>query len=247
MLHSPLSSSLANGAAASASAGNSIWAPSLWNTLRNRPFNSSDCEAPHRCIVCVCAVFSLMRVCAAGYWGMEGAKYFYQRGNQMSSYSSPMEIACPPPPPKIDSSIFKKAIVMTDGLCGSTCAVFVSHITAVNHVTSVTTGGLAATSKQMLWSFPGGLVYNLDSLIGDVNTLGMTKFPYVPAALPSGGRLTFALLEIYDWQATGADEWVTPLEFIYKSADHNLPNWCFDDSCRPALYKQVSQLFSTVQ
>jgi hypothetical protein len=110
-----------------------------------------------------------------------GAKYIYQRGGALSQYSSPMEIACPPPPQKIDSSVFKKAIVMTDGayccrsvglchimkqrvmsaflrvdllarcfsssscrehshcldegLCGSTCAVFVSHISSVNHVT----------------------------------------------------------------------------------------------------------------
>jgi hypothetical protein len=44
-----------------------------------------------------------------------GAKYLYTRGGQTSQYSSPMEIACPPLPAKVDSSVFQKAIVMTDG------------------------------------------------------------------------------------------------------------------------------------
>jgi hypothetical protein len=51
------------------------------------------------------------------------------------------------------------------------------------------TGGLAATSKQMLWSFPGGLVYNLGSLLQDVQQLNMTNFPYVPAPLPGTSDL----------------------------------------------------------
>lgn len=219
MIHSPLSASLANGAAAAGS--QSLWSPQLWNTLRNRPFVSSD-----------------------WYWGYEGAKYMHTRGESTSSYTTPMEISCPPPPPKVDSSVFKKAIVMTDGLCGSTCAVFVSHITAVEHVTSVVTGGIAAIGKQMLWSFPGGLVYNLDSLTQDVQSLGMTNFPYVPQPLPSGGQLTFALLEIYDWQT---EDWQVPLEFIFKPSNHQIENWCSDDSCRPYLYKQVDSLFSTIQ
>lgn len=144
----------------------------------------------------------------------------------------------------VDSTVFTKAIVMTDGLCGSTCAVFSSHITAVNHVTSVVTGGIASVAKQQYFSFPGGLVYNLDSLINDVTQLGLKSYPYVPAALPGGGRLTFTLLEIYDWQNTNQLE--VPLEFLFRPAEHVIPNWCYDDSCRPALYKQVSSLFKTV-
>ncbi len=146
MIQSPLGATMANAAAATNDVS-SVWSPLLWTTLRSRNFTSSD-----------------------WYWGQEGEKYQYTRGGKSSAYSSPIEIFCGKQPPRADASVFTKAIVLTDGLCGSTCSVVASHISAVNHATSVVYGGFADIAKQQLWSFPGGLVYNIDALIGDAQT-----------------------------------------------------------------------------
>jgi hypothetical protein len=164
----------------------------------------------------------------------------------VSSYSSPIEIFCGKQPPRVDASVFTKAIVLTDGLCGSTCSVVASHISAVNHATSVVYGGFADIAKQQLWSFPGGLVYNIEALVGDARTFGVTNWPYVPQALPAGGSVSWAMFEIYPWNRP-SDDWRTPLEFVFTAADHVIDLWCFNDpACTQRLYAIVDKIFGTI-
>jgi hypothetical protein len=47
---------------------------------------------------------------------------------------------------------YKKIIFVTDGLCGSTCAVFSSHLDEVDNVDSVAIGGYAGTKCSVLFS-----------------------------------------------------------------------------------------------
>lgn len=48
-----------------------------------------------------------------------------------------------------------KILLVSDGLCGSTCAVFSSHLDEVDHVNSVSLGGVYP-NPQAFFSFPGG-------------------------------------------------------------------------------------------
>jgi hypothetical protein len=168
----------------------------------------------------------------------------YTRGGINDAYSQRIYHACTYPTANPPYQ-FQKIAVLSDGTCGSTCAVFTSHLDEVDSVITVAMGGIAGQPMQY-FSFPGGEVLPLTGLQAVANFLGVTNQTIVPAAFPNTASLTFAFLEIYPWfkNQTALN---LPLEFIFRSSNHRLDTWPIPGETpaqQEALYQQVATLFT---
>jgi hypothetical protein len=95
------------------------------------------------------------------FWADENGTYYtdltwyspgqtHLRGGVVGVYSNRIFHPCDYTP--VISYKYKKIIFVTDGLCGSTCAVFSSHLDEVDNVDSVAIGGYAGTKCSVLFS-----------------------------------------------------------------------------------------------
>eukprot|EP01102_Stenamoeba_stenopodia_P007170 TRINITY_DN2003_c0_g1_i1.p1 TRINITY_DN2003_c0_g1~~TRINITY_DN2003_c0_g1_i1.p1 ORF type:complete len:649 (-),score=177.00 TRINITY_DN2003_c0_g1_i1:68-1969(-) len=168
-------------------------------------------------------------------WYMPGVQY--TRGGVVGNYSQLIHLACDAIYSPVNY-LFKKILLFTDGLCGSTCAVFSSHLAMADHVDTVVMGGFLNVSQQY-YSFPGGQVFEYFELSELAMMAGVT--PAVPFVLPPGADATFALQEIYSWNSSDPD---IPLEFLFKPADFHLVEWGSINAT--TLYNQVAQFFPSL-
>lgn len=175
------------------------------------------------------------------------------RGGSSSNYSQPVHHACKYKDVPTDW-VFKKVLVVTDGLCGSTCAVVSTHLADLDHVDTLVVGGING-QKQQYFSFPGGQVMGYSVLLQYAQALGLITSPLMPRAFPNGAQQSFTFLEIYPWtilnaeqvpkQQAGADpRLTTPLEFIFDPADFRLPIWSFSDDDDLTLWNAVVPFFT---
>lgn len=166
---------------------------------------------------------------------------YHVRGGVNGTYSSPSYLACDFQEPT-PQHLFQKIIVLSDGLCGSTCAVFTSHLNEIDHVETAVIGGILNQGQQS-WSFPGGLVLSYDALVQLSGELGVTG-PFVPNRFPNSAGVRFAWLEIYPWRESDPSN--VPLEFLFVPADHRIPLWTSvqaDDKAQQQLYLETAKLF----
>jgi hypothetical protein len=168
----------------------------------------------------------------------------YSRGGLTDLYSQRIYHACtyPPTPP---AYLFQKIAVLSDGTCGSTCAVFTTHLDEVDNVITVAMGGISGQPMQY-FSFPGGEVLQLGTVQAAASFLGITNQTLVPAPFPTTADLTFAFLEIYPWFKNQTNLNL-PLEFIFRAANHRLDVWPIigeTPAQQQALYQQVATLFT---
>ena len=74
-------------------------------------------------------------------------------GGVSSNYSEYVHLICDNTKAPV-KYLFSKILILTNGLCGSTCAVTSSHLNQVDRVKTVTFGGFYNQSQQY-FSFPG--------------------------------------------------------------------------------------------
>ncbi|KAJ3428201.1 peptidase s41 family protein [Anaeramoeba flamelloides] len=124
-------------------------------------------------------------------------------------------------------------ILLSDGICGSTCAVFSSKIFQNNLANTVTIGGDAdMKNKASLISFPGGQVFD-----NDIFQLFESYYLYhyditlenMFDEYPSDQSLSFTWREIYPMDKDPTGENPTPTEFIFYPSDHRINTWDFDN------------------
>jgi Peptidase family S41 len=198
MIHSPLANELAITASGKPSVG-TYWSPSSWqNPASGEPFASFD------------------------EWWLPGETY--ERGGVINNYSvkfvdnftSSLDALKPPP----RSERFKPAAihVLTNGFCGSTCAVFARHLQEYDSVATVVVGGLR-THPMGATTTPGGEVTDLGSVQQQIAALGLSSSPLAPQPFPNTASMRFTVREIYPW-APGAPN--LPLEFYFEKATHRL-------------------------
>jgi len=139
---------------------------------------------------------------------------------------------------------FTKILILSDGLCGSTCAVFATHLDEVDKVETVALGGLYKQPMQY-FSFPGGEVVDMDFIAYVLDALNLTNasIPGVPPPLPSDSTFRWAMLEIYPWLH---GKGFLPLEFLYRPAVHRVPIWLppvLGDALLHDLYLEIAARF----
>jgi hypothetical protein len=138
---------------------------------------------------------------------------------------------------------FKGILVVSDGTCGSTCAVFSSHLDEVDNIDTVAVGGLYNTPTSYM-SFPGGEVIGLNDVIQLLQALNVANNPAAPKPFVTSADLRYTFLEIYPWSTK--DPVNTPLEFVWKPATHKLDFWFYGDENTELLYNQVLPFFQHI-
>ncbi|CAG8672825.1 6859_t:CDS:2, partial [Racocetra fulgida] len=103
-------------------------------------------------------------------------------------------------------------IILTNGICGSACALIAKHAVENNNVTSVAVGGFVNTSLSYS-SFPGGF-FSDSSAIFKISSLNNTL---IPNPFPLAAFITFPYTEVYS--KTQPDQL---LEFLFTPAKFRL-------------------------
>jgi len=152
-------------------------------------------------------------------WYTPGQKH--TRGDILGTYSERIWHSCNYTD-NFPLYLFKKILILSDGLCGSTCAVVSSHLQEVDHIRVLSIGGLQSLDKMQYFSFPGGQVMEFDYLIEVQNFLNINRSVAVQPFLDDSA-FRFTLLEIYPW--LGSDPSNVPLEFLFLPSDKKLPIW----------------------
>lgn len=88
-------------------------------------------------------------------------------------------------------------ILLSDGLCGSTCAVFSRHLQLTRRVKAITTGGVYGGQQPSLTSFPGGEVVHYKYILSLAERYGVQNDTLVPKLLPTTADFRFAIREIF--------------------------------------------------
>lgn len=107
-------------------------------------------------------------------------------------------------------------ILLSNGRCASTCALFTRHLQESKKAKTVVVGGVHRQSQQIA-QVPGGQVYEFEDLLADIQTLKINS-DLAPSPLPVKSRLRFAIREAYAWSEPD----LKPLEFFFEGSDFRL-------------------------
>ena len=113
-------------------------------------------------------------------------------------------------------------VILTDGICSSSCSLFVEMMTHQAGVRTIVAGGRPATGPmQAVSGSRGARVYSDDALNDDIDGLDLsvnnkTAYDLSPKDRNSGIWITYAGLNIADQMRENDD---TPLQFKYQAAD----------------------------
>ncbi|KAJ6225975.1 peptidase s41 family protein [Anaeramoeba flamelloides] len=124
-------------------------------------------------------------------------------------------------------------LILSDGRCGSTCAIFTSKIFQNDLARTITIGGSSKkNSKASAISFPGGQV--LDDYFFQVVYLYFTDNLQVPIdnmfdEYPSDQSLSFTWRELYPMDKNPEGSNPIPMEFLFYPSDIRILNWDFNN------------------
>ncbi|PKY58945.1 hypothetical protein RhiirA4_550214 [Rhizophagus irregularis] len=114
-------------------------------------------------------------------------------------------------------------IILTDGLCGSSCSLIAQRMAIKNNVSTVAVGGYKDTPLSYS-SFPGGQVFKFDDLIVELDAAGLlqneTLADLIPPLFSIKAVFGFTLKEAYDVVNKDNVNQEDVLEFTYKPAEH---------------------------
>ncbi|KAJ5070514.1 peptidase s41 family protein [Anaeramoeba ignava] len=122
-------------------------------------------------------------------------------------------------------------ILLSDGICGSSCAVFSSKIIQNNLATTFTIGGIP-NSEMSFISFPGGQSFYSGGLIEYINILEETYGIVIdnpPTPFESDNELMFTYREIYPFNTNEITNSTIPLEFMFLPTENKLNIWDFSN------------------
>merc|ERR550532_1775710 len=153
----------------------------------------------------------------------------YVRGGVLGNYSHRFKMNC--------SSCFQyrpeakprrwlppsKLLILTDGLCGSTCATFMMVINEHQVATTVGVGGISEFTMAVS-SFAGGAVSNMD-VMGRIGKLANRSIPQFSTS--AGWQFTW--YELYSQVYTNS-----PVQFVMQPPTVRIPWWDFPHPTVPA-------------
>ena len=164
----------------------------------------------------------------------------YTRGGVRSQYSNMVTDDCtmvdiPGWNPKFLFSP-SKVLVLSDGTCGSACALFARNIQERAEAKTMVVGGYL-NKPQMVASFIGGLVYDLPMLLEELKLLKLEESPVAPKPFLTSANLRFTLWEQYPWEHRANPP--IPAEFVFEAADYRLMYTAASVSNNQALYEDA--------
>eukprot|EP00823_Brevimastigomonas_motovehiculus_P004094 TRINITY_DN2615_c0_g2_i1.p1 TRINITY_DN2615_c0_g2~~TRINITY_DN2615_c0_g2_i1.p1 ORF type:complete len:839 (-),score=223.05 TRINITY_DN2615_c0_g2_i1:208-2682(-) len=178
-------------------------------------------------------------------WMTEGPQY--TRGGVSQAYSVPLHESCEwefaqwlAPGTVFPGFSADDILLISDGLCGSTCAVFSSFVQMSGLAKTLVMGGFHEDRLAQFFAFPGGEVEDVTFIRGAAEKFNYTG-DLLPPALPQADSLfRFAIREVYPWNGNT----VTPLEFVFVPSHFKrgyLYNCSFDNF--DMVYNQNIDLF----
>ncbi|PRP85072.1 hypothetical protein PROFUN_07256 [Planoprotostelium fungivorum] len=177
-----------------------------------------------------------------------------RRGGKVAEYSEKLmytgarEKSCVQSPnPWRSQGNFEQILLLTDGNCGSTCAIFTTLMSKQHeHVKTVTTGGLPHQKHMSFSTFPGGLSSLSDCADGGRLRCELDDFAF-DRVEPQSKRnfCTDSDADFSEFRADTVRGQELPDEFTFYPADHRLMMWpgVNDDEDRE-LYERVDALFT---
>jgi len=172
---------------------NSIWSPSAWKNSNGEIFTDAN-------------------------WFLNQVNI--TRGSMSAFYTSPIyEHDCiqnseESGGERTDGSTFSSdnVILLSNGICIGSCALFARHFQAFKMVKTVSTGGFNGKSPQM--AHAADAIYEMDILLKEMKSLNVTSSV---KPFDTSTRFTFAIAEQYGWSDN-----IEPLEYLVEPADFHL-------------------------
>eukprot|EP00002_Diphylleia_rotans_P028923 TRINITY_DN5849_c0_g1_i5.p1 TRINITY_DN5849_c0_g1~~TRINITY_DN5849_c0_g1_i5.p1 ORF type:complete len:560 (-),score=99.11 TRINITY_DN5849_c0_g1_i5:216-1895(-) len=219
VLHHPSFVALAEKAAVVDLDGETMWSFTHWADAQGKPFTSADWINNPREI---------------------------QWGDSSSTYTHPFHDNCADflkewPAPRMIKYAPSNVMVVTDGYCGSTCAVFSLALQESGKARTLVYGGRAG-QPQMVGSFPGGQVYNLAYLSEDFQFLNLSDSSTAPPSFPNSAGFSFTIREIYSRQPKYSH---VPLEYVWNPS-HFRADYSLESAISDAAYYESASLFFDV-
>ncbi|GAA5797665.1 hypothetical protein HPULCUR_003056 [Helicostylum pulchrum] len=171
--------------------------------------------------------------------GFKGSNWYtnttsYARGkNPNVKFSQPIALSCDGwadtvSTEKYTNTKWKPAdvLILSDGRCGSTCAIVASRLRVSHKVPAMGLGGIRGNRMQFA-SFPGGESDRLSSFLIDLEVLGLANDPDAPSPFPERADMGWTFREVYKpaENFTGAE--TDLLEYSAINADCRMH---FDDN-----------------
>ncbi|KAI8068379.1 hypothetical protein BC940DRAFT_238138 [Gongronella butleri] len=163
----------------------------------------------------------------------------YARGKTQANFSQPITLSCDRwaadlnlPAPNTNGSSYpwkaKDMMILSDGRCGSTCAIVASRMHISHKVVTMASGGIPGNKMQFA-SFPGGESYRLSTFLLDLQRLGLQDDPDAPAPFPERADMGYTFREVYRPTAIGENQGKETqlLEYSVNYADCRI---YFDDA-----------------
>ncbi|KAI7857772.1 hypothetical protein BDC45DRAFT_500639 [Circinella umbellata] len=173
----------------------------------------------------------------------------YKRGKEDVKFSQPITLSCD----GWDSGVHKQykndrwkpsdLLILSDGRCGSTCAIVASRLRLSHQVPALGFGGIRGNRMQYA-SFPGGESERLSGFLMDLQSLGLENDPEAPLPFPERADMGWTFREMYGPMENkkGQGDERHLLEYSVNYADCRL---YFDDDNADdvqALWKQVAKI-----
>ncbi|KAI9498790.1 hypothetical protein BDB00DRAFT_950001 [Zychaea mexicana] len=173
----------------------------------------------------------------------------YKRGGQDVKFSQPITLSCD----SWDAGVQKQyqntrwkgsdLLILSDGRCGSTCAIVASRLRLSHKVPALGFGGIRGNRMQYA-SFPGGESERLSGFLMDLQSLGLENDPDAPSPFPERADMGWTFREVYrpieNKKSMGDERHL--LEYSANFADCRL---YFDDDNADdvqVLWKQVAKI-----
>ncbi|ORZ25844.1 hypothetical protein BCR42DRAFT_479887 [Absidia repens] len=189
-----------------------------------------------------------------------GAEWFtktntYTRGKEQVKFSQPVSLSCDRWESEltIDKKIktpwkAEDLLILSDGRCGSTCAIVASRLRISHQVAAMGLGGIRGNRMQFA-SFPGGESERLSGFLMDLQQLDLQDDPDAPSPFPERADMGWTFREAYRPTATGKEmgKETELLEYSVNNADCRMH---FDDENSndvKKLWSDVAQVFTSGQ
>lgn len=170
--------------------------------------------------------------------GFNGSSWFtttkeYKRGQESNvKFSQPVALSCAgwagSSTKKYENTKWKPSdvLILSDGRCGSTCAIVASRLRLSHKVPAMGLGGIRGNRMQFA-SFPGGESDRLSSFLMDLEILGMENDPQAPSPFPERADMGWTFREVYKPTSSFTGEETDLLEYSAINADCRMH---FDDN-----------------
>ncbi|KAI9283353.1 hypothetical protein BY458DRAFT_496269 [Sporodiniella umbellata] len=126
----------------------------------------------------------------------------YTRGKDTVRFSQPVTLSCSDWNSDITTQYHNTrwapsdVLILSDGRCGSTCAIVASRLHLSHKVPAMGLGGIRGNRMQFA-SFPGGESDRLSSFLMDLEILGLTDDPDAPSPFPQRADMGWTFREVY--------------------------------------------------